>query len=221
MGPLPVITVVTAAAYRAASLEELKQQLEWDSDVNRDAAFDRYCAAAIEWYEAAANRTLVATVYDVAYDSFPGQGDDTRLESRRRASERLAIEIPRGPVLLDRSSGDEGVVSVKYRDVDNVLTTLGASAYELAQADPGLILPAHGTTWPTGKVRPAGVVVRVVCGYGEDEDDVPHAVRQLLRLLVAHQVEHREPILVGTIAEELPHSIRSLLWSTRAAPIAA
>ena len=47
------------------------------------------------------------------------------------------------------------VESVKYLAPDGTLTTLDPAAYELdPTAEPGLLMPAHGTSWPATRVRP-------------------------------------------------------------------
>ena len=56
----------------------------------------------------------------------------------------------------------------------------------------------------------AGIEIDVTCGYG-DAADVPEALRQAIRLLVAHWYENRGLIAVGHEVAMLPQTVASLI----------
>lgn len=56
----------------------------------------------------------------------------------------------------------------------------------------------------------AGIEIDVTCGYG-DAADVPEALRQAIRLLVAHWYENRGLIAVGHEVAVLPQTVASLI----------
>ena len=56
----------------------------------------------------------------------------------------------------------------------------------------------------------AGIELDVTVGYGDAAVDVPQALRQAIRLLVAHWYENRGLVTVGT-ATVLPQSVAALI----------
>lgn len=56
----------------------------------------------------------------------------------------------------------------------------------------------------------AGIEVDVTCGYG-DAADVPEALRQAIRLLVAHWYENRGLVAVGHEIAVLPQTVAALI----------
>lgn len=178
-------------------------------DSLEDANIQKYERAARDWYEDAACRALINTVFTLHLDSFPGQGSDLR-DTRGWDGEvdRFAIYLPRNPVV--------SVASIKYDDTDGVEQTLASTEYRVAAAgEPRRITPAYGKTWPTAREQTGAVRVVFTAGYGTAATDVPERVKQVIRLLLSHSFEHHEPVLVGTIAEALPQSIAQLFWNTR------
>lgn len=102
-----------------------------------------------------------------------------------------AIEIDMGPV--------SSVVSVTYRDANDVSQTVQASDYSLAaDAFQARVVPGDGFAWPTTFPRPDAVVVRFVAGTG-----TPPAAKQVIRDIVAARFDSRGSGLSADIKRDI------------------
>lgn len=204
------LQVVTPPADEPLTTAEAKSQIRLETPAD-DTLVASYVKAAREWYEDIAGRALINQTLEARFDEFPGERDEKRDPARWPLVERYALFLPQAPL--------SSVTSIKYDDASGVEQTLAGSAYAakgiLAKDEPGRIVPAFGTSWPTTRAMPECVRVRYVAGFGTAGSAVPESIRQCLRLLVAHQYEMRAPIVTGTIVAELPHAVRDLLWKNR------
>jgi uncharacterized phiE125 gp8 family phage protein len=65
---------------------------------------------------------------------------------------------------------------------------------------------------PPAPQRPiAGIEIDVTCGYGDAGTDVPEALRQAIRMLVAHWYENRGLIAIGSEIAVLPQTVAALI----------
>jgi uncharacterized phiE125 gp8 family phage protein len=104
----------------------------------------------------------------------------------------------------------QSITSITYYDANNALQTLSASTYETdLYAEPILIRPAFGQTWPTTYDRFNAVLVTMQAGYGA-ASAVPDDAKQAILLLASHWVENRESVLTGTISKEIELSYTAL-----------
>lgn len=216
MEPRPVLTslnLIPGEADRVLAVavdDVLKGHLRVDG-AHDDALLEAYVGAAIDWYEDAADRSLVTATWEARWDCFPGQTQDPRSASSWWGrADRLSIHLPKSPAVA--------VASVKYLDANEVEQTLSSSAYVVdATSSPPTITPARGYSWPSVAALPGAVRVRFTAGYGDGPEDVPQKIQQLVRLLVAHWYDPaRAPVVTGTIVNELPFALRTLFWNTRA-----
>lgn len=200
--------VQTAPAAEPLTTVEAKTHLQVEVDFTEsDALIDSYVKAAREWYEDVAGRALITQTLALRLDGFPGSAADPR--DGECGIDRHAIRLPRCPVA--------SVTSVSYVDTAGATQVLAANTdyvVDIYGLEPRIV-PAYGTVWPEARAQPNSVTVVHVAGYGASGAYVPESIRSLLRLLVAHQFELREPVVVGTIANELPLGVQSLLWQTR------
>jgi uncharacterized phiE125 gp8 family phage protein len=141
--------------------------------------------AARAWVEDRAWLAIGVQTWDSYLDAFP-EG---------------AIELAPGPLLT--------VVDVTYIDTNGATQTLASNQYRLdTVSTPGRVIPV--TSWPeTLDARENAVRVRYTCGY--TQDTVPPQLMHAMRLLVGHFHEHRESVVVGTTAVEVPLSARHLV----------
>lgn len=105
------------------------------------------------------------------------------------------------------------VTTLTYTDTNGDSQTLGASFYTVdANTDPGRIVPAYGTFWPSTRDIPNAVVLTYVCGYGA-ASAVPETVKTCLKRLVSHWYDNREPVVIGTIfgREAMPWDVGNLI----------
>jgi uncharacterized phiE125 gp8 family phage protein len=114
----------------------------------------------------------------------------------------------------------QSITSITYYDSLNVQQTLVSTAYEYdLYAEPAIIRPAFGQTWPTTYDRLSAVAVTYVAGYGL-ASAVPQDAKHAIRMLAASWLENSESVLTGTISKEIEFSYSALrdrlMWSNYA-----
>ncbi len=199
-----------APAAEPLTTAEAKRHLRLAADfTDDDTDIASYVKAAREWVEECGDVALINQTLELRLDAFPGQGQDLRAQAHwDRSRDRYAIFVPRAPLA--------SVTSIVYLDTDGASQTLSASLYQVdTKTMPGRIAPAFAQAWPSVREQMAPVVVTYVAGYGAASTAVPESFRSLIRLLVAHQYENREPLVIGTIVAELPHAIQTLFRQVR------
>jgi uncharacterized phiE125 gp8 family phage protein len=141
--------------------------------------------------EARTGRALITQTHTMTLDRAP-------------ACQR-AILLPVSPVI--------SVTSVTAYSPADAGSTVATSVYRLdTESAPARLVLRDGQEWPT-ELRPQnGLVIVYVAGYGDTASDITddrlvHAVR----LLAAHWYAQREPVVVGTTAQELPLSVAALI----------
>lgn len=166
------------------TLAELRDHLRLDT-----SAEDTYLAALLtlarETAEKFCRRSFLSKVVTLKFDSFP---------------ECRTIRLPRSPVT--------GTPAVTYLDENGASQTLSTSLYTVDSAsEPGRIVLNDGETWPDTASKPNAVTVT----YGAGAATPPAGILHAIKLLAAHAYEHREPVITGTIVNELPFTVESLL----------
>ncbi len=144
-------------------------------DTEQDDLLELYITGARQYVQLRTNRQLITATFELKMDGFPG-----------------IIYLPRGTI--------QSVASVVYYDTAGDSQTLVAGTdYQTDTAsEPGRIAVEPGTTWPSTEGGRMNVVtVTFDAGYGATASDVPVDLKNVLRLLVAHQFKHREAFLVG------------------------
>ncbi len=139
-------------------------------------------------------RAFVTQTWDLKLDRFPS----------------WEIQIPRPPL--------QSITSITYIDQDDASQTVSSSKYEddTPYEDYGRVFPIPGETWPTDvRDRINAVTIRFVAGYGLAAD-VPDTIKVAIMQLTAYAIEHRMPIVVGTIAAKLPLHFQSIVDTFRA-----
>ena len=77
-------------------------------------------------------------------------------------------------------------------------------------AAPALLAFANGAPPAPGRAL-AGIEIDVTVGYGAAGTNVPEALRQAIRLLVAHWYENRGVAAIGETVAPLPASVEALI----------
>jgi hypothetical protein len=99
--------------------------------------------------------------------------------------------------------------------LDGTSSTLSGALYQAVAGTPGVIAPAYGTTWPYGRCRPNGVVIRYVAGYGTTADSVPATVKAAVKLLLSALYVNR-----GDADVPIPGAVQALLACDQTGAIA-
>ena len=97
------------------------------------------------------------------------------------------------------------VASITYTDTEGTPQTLSTDIYalRLEGLDPGAVLK-NAQSWPT--IQPGTQIeIEVTAGYGQ-ATDVPQAVVQALKLVVADFYTFRESAQIGSVAGRIPTS---------------
>lgn len=175
-------------------LEAVKSHLRVDHDADDEliAGLITSAVSHLDGWSGILGRCLLTQRWRVALSGFPSDG---------------RILLPLRPVTA---------ASISYTTAAGDSANLDASAFNLVQASDGAAIErAALTAWPTTADRPDAVRVEITCGYGAG-GDVPPAIRQAILLMAGHWYEHREAVITGTIATELPLAVRALLDPLRA-----
>lgn len=171
------------------SIEEARAQCRIDY-TDEDALIQAYISAAREHAETVTRRTLIASTWDHMLDAFPAG----------------AIRLPMPPLIE--------VESVHYIAPDGEAVEMDPEAYRWdAREEPGLLMPAHGTSWPATRQMPGAVWVRYRAGY--DRGKIPDGIRVAMLLMIGHWYANREAVHIGAAPHELPMAVDRLLWAHR------
>lgn len=184
---MPTIKI-TDATTEPVTLAQAKAHLrEEQEETHNDLLITSLITVARQAAEDRLQRTLIDTTWLRTLDGFPRCGG--------------YIELTRPRVL--------SVEWVKYLAPDGTLTTLDPAAYELdPTAEPGLLMPAYGTSWPATRQRPGAVQVQYKAGYGTTAAAVPKPIVQWVLLALGELFENRSrsaerPVLPQQFADSL------------------
>jgi uncharacterized phiE125 gp8 family phage protein len=197
-------TIVPPAGY-PVSLADAKAHLRRDGS-DDDAYISALIAVATGMVESAIQRRLMTQTLEWVLQSW-----------------RPQLVLPVAPV--------QSITSITYIDTTNTPQTLeldpnapaGPAVTILTQANKVLV-PSYGRIWPLLYwVAPEPIVIRFVAGYADAADDdapgpaaagdeaadpnaaVPVELCHLIKLMVAHMYENREPAVLGnTVPQKLP-----------------
>lgn len=207
------IEVVTPPTVEPVSLAEAKVHLRLDPATAHpeDALIEEWIISARERVETEVGRALATRTLDVYYDAFPC-GGGFLLRDIRQFGWGHPDFMPRSQALSIPLPPLQSVTSVKYLDAAGVLQVLDPARYRVVPATnrPGRVEPVLNGEWPETAPLSDAVVVRVVAGYGL-ASAVPASAKSAIKLLLGHKNEHREAVLVGESAAELPRGVRDTL----------
>uniref|UniRef100_A0A6M3XTW3 Putative head-tail connector n=3 Tax=viral metagenome TaxID=1070528 RepID=A0A6M3XTW3_9ZZZZ len=176
------LILTTAATEEPVSLSDARTHLRIsDDETTEDALIQGIIMAARIEAERQLGRPLVSQTWTAKMDYFPDSDE---------------IELPLPPLV--------SVATVKYIDPDGTLQTLSNTYYTVDTSGVlGRIYLNYGYSWPDIRVEPNAVRIEYVAGYG-DASAVPEDVKSWMLLRIGDRYEHRESIVVGTIASKLP-----------------
>ena len=184
------LSIVTQPATEPLTVAEAKTHLRVDI-TDDDTVIGEYISSARVFAEGVTRRAFVAQTWDYTLDRFPTG----------------AIKLPMQPVT--------SVSYVQYVDATGTTQTFtegtspDVTKYDVFTDGPrSTIVPKYNQVWPDTRDHPNVVTVRFVAGY----TTFPADLKQVLRLLVGHQYENREAVVMGfTLVEELPLAVQSFL----------
>lgn len=190
--------LVTPPSQEPVTLAEAKTHLRVEVDTE-DALISGLIASARQWAENETNRALVTQTWRLWLDAFP---------SFLPSTPRAEIVLPNPPLAT--------VTAIAYTASDGTSLTLDPSLYTLDKAtEPGRVMPAWGTNWPSTRDVANAVSVTYTAGYG-DPAAVPEGIRRAILQYVGSFYDHREggpkPDMLTALRRLLdPSRIRRLL----------
>lgn len=150
------MVLVSPAESLPVSLAELKAHLRIDT-TDFDAELTLALNAAINDVEEETWRALITQEWRLSLPRFPSE----------------VIVLPKGRL--------QSVDTISYLDVDGVETEIDEDDYVAAtDSDPGMVFPAYYKSWPVCREQPDSVKIEFTCGYGDDPENVPAAIRQAI-----------------------------------------
>lgn len=163
--------------------------------------------------------TLIQSYIDAAISLLDGRDG---LLQRAIAPQTWALELgcfPCGAIALPLPPLQE-VQSIEYLDPEGSWQTLDEADWQVDLGDaqaPGRVVPV--ASWPATGSAPVTVRVTFRAGYavatGDEGEAPPAQLLHLLRLLVANWYETREPVVIGTIVNDLPLAAQTLIANLR------
>lgn len=195
----------TDAASEPITTSEAKTHLREDSSAN-DTYIDTLIAAARMQCEIFQRRSYINQTWTMALTGFPGSYTPDSWHTT--ATDDLNIYLPYPPL--------SSVTSITYTDTDGGSNTLATSVYGVdTNSEPGRVYLKYDQSWPaTRDLEDAAVRITYVAGYGATAASVPATIKHAIKLLVAWMYEYREPVISGTIIDEVP-GVKALLWTDR------
>lgn len=190
--------VMTAApAALPISLAEAKAHLRIDTS-DEDQLLASLIIAARMFVERTLGLALVTESWSLYLDDWP----------RSDASRSGSIALPIAPV--------QAVTAVRVYGPDDTPTDVDSESYSVdVLSEPArLVLSTSAVQMAQARALNA-FEIAFTAGYGDAADDVPEPIRHALKLLVAHWFEHREPVVLGQLPQEVPATVAGLLLPYR------
>jgi len=171
------------------SLTEAKAHLRVDTS-DDDTYITSLIQLARETVENDTRRALITQTWQLQLDYFPGSF---------------------GSITLPYAAPLQSVTSVAYVDVNGDNQTVTSTDYTVdTKVKPGRIYPSYLKQWPETRAQYGAVTITYVCGYGDEDTDVPMRLRQAMLLLIHNWYCVRMPVLTGSISKEIELSYKYL-----------
>lgn len=195
------VSVLTVAPdVEPLSVQEVKDNLKI-SDASEESRLASLITSARLWCEGYTNRSFIKQTRTQYMDDFWQPCE------YRPVKERSTIDLLQGPLL---SVSGTTVISVKYYNESDVLTTMPTSDYWIDDKRP---IPRIYVkeSWPTTKVRPNAVEIAYWAGYGTSGVSVPQYLKDAMHLYIAHCYENRVPEITGVQISSFELGVKRLL----------
>lgn len=159
-------------------LADAKTWLRIDGS-GEDAVVTRLVKSATGIVETYVRRALITQTKRLTLDGFPDSLADRAAVVRPRDSYLIARET--GALWLPYAAPLQSVESVKYLDRDGDQQTLDASEYRVDdKSELAFIVPVDDADWPDSLNEPGAIEISYVCGYGDEDTDVPSELQQAI-----------------------------------------
>jgi len=199
------LTRIVDPAVLPLTLNEVKAQLRVTTN-DQDDLITGYIMAATDFIEGEwgfLGRALVTQTWRLTLDGFPGSAGFGsawwQAGSYQFGGSGGQIKIPLPPL--------QSIASIKYDDSNGNEQTVSQFSYFVDTAsEPGWVVPAGATTWPSTLSAINTVRIDFVAGYLPDSSsppdlaaNVPNNIKQAMLLMISGWMENRE----GTVDSRL------------------
>ena len=173
-------------ALEPLTLDEAKAYLRVEHG-DDDETIAALIAAARLHVEAQTRRALIAQTWRLTVDAWPESG-------------RIIV----------RPAPLQSLAAARVYDISNVAHALDLQNFVPDLAASALVFAPWAVAQPERAL--SGIEIDVVCGYGDDALAVPEALRQAIRILVAHWYENRGLVVPGAMSlAALPSTAAALI----------
>lgn len=188
------LTLVTPPALEPITLDEAKDHMRIEVETD-DALIVALIQAAREDSESHTNRAFITQDWKWELDRFPTRS--------------TWVLRPPKPQL-------QSITQIDYIDTAGATITWPSTEYKVdapngPHATHGRIAPAFSFQWPQTRAELNAVIITFKVGYGDGPGDVPQLIRSAMLLFIAHLYEHRETVIIGQTAQEMPVGAERLL----------
>lgn len=184
---------VTDSDTEPVTTPEAKTHLRVDIS-DDDSYIDTLITAARQYVEQVTRRSLYTQTWRVNLRHWPGGN---------------FIKLPMAVPL-------QSVTHVKHFNESDVESTFNSSNYFVdTDSKPGRVWLKDGQNWPSDSLREYNPIQITYIAGESSVGDIEQLYKNLILLLVAHWYENREPVIVGTSAQNLPLAIESLIMVNR------
>lgn len=191
-----MLKLVTPPAAPVVSLPDAKSHLRVLHD-DDDAYIEGLIAAAeglLDGADGWLGRALSEQTWELSLDRFPCS------DVHGRAGR---VHIPLAPLL--------SVETVAYLGSDGASGSIGSyRAFGIGSTQPGYLMPAVGSSWPSTLCEPEAVTITFKAGYA----DLPVGIKHAILLMIGHWYENREDVGDGKLVE-IPLGSKALLMPHR------
>lgn len=190
------VSVVTKPAADIITVADLKARLRIDGTAE-DALLASLLAGAVARIDGPQGLgvAMMEQTWRLTLDCFPA-----------------TIRLPGAPI--------KSVSTITYMDTDGVEQTLDAADYRADFGrEPVRVEPAYGSAWPATRDVVGAVKIDYLLGEA-NAAEVPQDLIDAACLLVGHRYAHREGVLVGDSASELPLAVEWILNQHRRGAVA-
>lgn len=188
------LKLITAPASEPVTIEEAKAHLRVDHG-DDDTLIEALQKAARFHAEKFLGRALVSQTWDYYADAFPATGKP--------------IELPLPPCI--------GVDGVFYTNADGSETEVTSGFVVDTASEPARVYMSGSAAWPTPGINALNAVrVRFRAGYVDESlsppvGEVPEDIKAAIKLTLGTLYEHRETVIIGQTAVQLPWAAEQLL----------
>lgn len=200
------------------TIDELKAHLRIPLSQDDDNEYLGMLARVVrQRAERATRRAMNTQTWDLFLDQWPtwdGYHGGRVFETSTSLPAGGWVNLPKAPL--------QSVTFVKYIDLGGVTQTWATTEYSVDApagdyAARGRLSLGWVKVWPIIRPVANSVQIRMVCGYGDNPDDVPPLLRQAMLMDAGTLYDIRGSILAGTRAAaiEIPSTTRDIYLSFR------